>query len=71
MCVSENKENRQRFDLQIYSDEELGNLNEFALYVITRYYPLISSEEIVLPPAWFKYVSPCETMVDRRHLTKQ
>ena len=29
-------------DLQLHSDEELGSLNEFALYVISRYYPLIS-----------------------------
>ncbi len=36
-------------DLQLQSDEELENLNEFALYVISRYYPLISEEDIVLP----------------------
>jgi len=39
------------FDLQIHFDEELEKLNEFALYVISRYYYLISSEEIVLPPS--------------------
>jgi hypothetical protein len=27
----------------------LENLNEFALYVISRYHPLISCEDIVLP----------------------
>ena len=26
----------QNFNLQIHSDEELGNLNEFAVYVISR-----------------------------------
>jgi hypothetical protein len=44
------------FDLQIHSDEELGNLNEFALYVISRYYPLIFGEEIVLPPGLTMYL---------------
>ncbi len=29
----------RNFDLQIHSDEELRVLNEFALYVISRYYP--------------------------------
>ncbi len=47
----------RNFDLQIHSDEELvGNLNEFALYVISRYYPLISSEQIVLPPGLTMYL---------------
>ncbi len=32
------------FDLQIHSDEELENLNEFELYVISGYYPLIYGE---------------------------
>ena len=32
------------FDLQIHPDEELVNLNEFAIYVISRYYPLIFGE---------------------------
>ena len=27
-----------RFELEIYSNEELKSLNEFALYVISRYY---------------------------------
>jgi len=44
------------FDLQIYSDEELANLSEFALYVISRYYPLIFGEEIVLPPGLSMYL---------------
>ena len=44
------------FDLQIHSDEELGHLNEFALYVISRYYPLISREEIVLLPGLTMYL---------------
>ena len=44
------------FDLQIYSDAELENLNEFALYVISRYYPLISSKEIVLPLGFSMYL---------------
>ena len=35
---------KQSCDLQIHSDEELENLNEFALYVISRYYPLITGE---------------------------
>ncbi len=43
-------------DLQLHSDEELENLNEFALYVISRYYPLISGEEIVLPLASTMYL---------------
>ncbi len=43
-------------DLQLHSDEELENLNEFALYVISRYYPLISGEEIVLPPGSTLYL---------------
>jgi hypothetical protein len=38
------------FVLQIHSDEKLENLNEFALCVISQYYPLIYGEEIVLPP---------------------
>ncbi len=38
-------------NLQLHSDEELENLNEFALYVISRHYTLISGEEIVLPPS--------------------
>ena len=46
----------RNFDLQIHSDEELGNLNEFALYVISRYYPLISGEQIVLPPGLTMYL---------------
>jgi hypothetical protein len=46
----------RNFDLQIHSDEELGNLNEFALYVISRYYPLIYGEEIVLPPGLSMYL---------------
>ena len=41
----------RNFDLQIHFDEELENSNELALYVISRYYPLISGEEIVLPPS--------------------
>ena len=40
---------KTKFDLQIHYDEELENLNEFALYAISQYYPLISGEEIVLP----------------------
>ena len=47
---------KRNFDLQIHSDEELGNLNEFALYVISRHYPLISGEEIVLPPGLTMYL---------------
>ena len=43
-------------DLQLHSDEELESLNEFALYVISRYYPLISGEEIVLPPGLTMYL---------------
>jgi hypothetical protein len=43
-CLTE-----RNFDIQLHSDEEFENLNEFALYVISRYYPLISGEEIVLP----------------------
>ena len=43
-------------DLQLHSDEELESLNEFALYVISRYYPLISGEEIVLPPGPTMYL---------------
>ncbi len=44
-------------DLQLHSDEKLENLNEFALYyVISRYYPLISGEEIVLPPGSTMYL---------------
>lgn len=43
-------------DLQLHSDEELESLNEFALYVISRYYPLISGEEIVLPPGSTMYL---------------
>ena len=46
----------QNFDLQIHSYEELGNLNEFSLYVISRFYPLISGEEIVLPPGLTMYL---------------
>ncbi len=44
------------FDLQIHSDEELGILNEFALYEISRCYPLISSEEIFHPPGLTMYL---------------
>ena len=44
------------FDLQIHSDEELENLNEFALYVISRYYPLIFGEENILPPGLSMYL---------------
>ena len=40
---------KRTFDLQLHSDEELENLNEFALYEISRYYLLISGETIVLP----------------------
>jgi hypothetical protein len=47
---------RRNFDLQLPSDEELENLNEFVLYVISRYYPLISGEEIVLPPGLSIYL---------------
>ena len=43
------------FDLQIHFDEELENLNGFALYVISRHYPLISGERIVLPPGLSMY----------------
>jgi hypothetical protein len=43
-------------DLQIHSDEELENLNEFALYVNSRYYPLIYGEEIVLSPGLTMYI---------------
>ncbi len=43
-------------DLQLHSDEELENLNEFALYAISRYYPLISGEEIVLLPSSTMYL---------------
>ena len=46
----------QSFDLQIHSDEELENLNEFELYVISRYYPLKFGEEIVLPPGLSMYL---------------
>ena len=42
-------------DIQLHFDEELENLNEFALYVILLYYPLISGEEIVLPPGSTMY----------------
>jgi len=44
------------FDLQIHSDEEFENLNEFALYLISRYYPLIYGEYIVLPPGLCLYL---------------
>ena len=49
------------FDLQIFSAEQLENLNEFALYEISRYYPLISidihwyGEEIVILPGLTMY----------------
>ena len=46
----------RNFALQIHYDEELENLNEFALYVISRYYPLISCEESVLPPSLSMYL---------------
>jgi hypothetical protein len=46
----------RNFDLHIHFDEELENLNEFALYIISRYYPLISGEEIVLPPSLTMYL---------------
>jgi hypothetical protein len=44
------------FDLQIHSDEELENVNEFALYVFSRYYPLIYGEENFLPPGLSIYL---------------
>ncbi len=47
---------KRSFDLQIDSDEDLENLNEFALYVILRYYLLISGDEIVLPPSLSMYL---------------
>ena len=50
-CLTE-----RSFDLQIHSDEELEHLNEFAFYVISRYYPLISCEEVVLPPGLSMYL---------------
>ncbi len=43
-------------DLQLHSDEELENLNEFAFYVFSRYYPLIFGEEIVLLPGLTMYL---------------
>ena len=46
----------RNFDLQIHCDEEFGNLNEFALNLISRYYPLISGEEIILPPGLTMYL---------------
>ena len=46
----------RNFELQIHSDEELENLNEFALYVMSRYYPLISGAKIVLPPGLIMYL---------------
>ena len=49
------KENKSLIYL-FFNDEELGRLNEFALYVISRYYPLISGEEIVLPPGSTMYL---------------
>ena len=39
----------RNFDLLLHSDEELENFNDFALYIISRYYPLITGKEIVLP----------------------
>ncbi len=47
---------KRSFDLQIHSDEELKKLNEFVLHVISRYYPLIFGEEIVLPPGLSMYL---------------
>ena len=44
------------FDFQIHTDEELEILNKIALYVISRYYPLISGKEIVLLPGLSMYL---------------
>ena len=44
------------FDLQIDADKELEYLNAFALYVFSRYYPLTSGEEIVLPRGLTMYL---------------
>jgi hypothetical protein len=40
---------KRSFNSQLHSYEDLENLNEFASYVILRYYPIIYGEEIVLP----------------------
>ena len=42
-------------ELQIHYDKELGSLKDLALYVISRHYPLISGERIVLPPGLSMY----------------
>ena len=47
---------KRSFDLQLHSDEELENLNEFALYVISRYHPLIYGEEVVLSSGLTMYL---------------
>ena len=46
---------KRSFYLQMHSDEELEYLNEFALYVISRYHPLISGDEMYLPPGFTMY----------------
>jgi hypothetical protein len=47
---------KRNFDLQLHSEDELENLNEFALYVISRYCPLKSGKEIVLTPSLSMYL---------------
>jgi hypothetical protein len=46
----------RNFDVQLHFAKELENLNEFALYEISRYYPLIFGEEIVLPHGLSMYL---------------
>ena len=46
----------RHFHLEQHSDEELENLNEFGLYVLARYYPLIFGKGIVLPIGFTLYL---------------
>ena len=43
-------------EIDIHSDEELQSLNEFALYVLARYYPLIAGKGIELPNGLTMYL---------------